>query len=434
VSAALRPILSLLLAAALLGSPSAARGEEPAELGPPRPPPAPHRLYDLAYEARLSPNERTARVSVRIGGPETGLVHKVRFRIDPERHRDFKGDGVVEVEGATVTWRPPLRGGSLHYTFRIDHLRDVRSYDAHFAENWALFRGDDLVPPARVVTEDAALARARLRLRLPDGWSAAAPWERLPDGRFVLDNPRRRFDRPTGWLLVGRLGILREKVAGSRVAIAAPVGQRVRRQDTLALLRWTLPTLRKILGELPPRLVVLGSGDPMWRGGLSGPGSVFVHADRPLVASDLTSPVLHEIIHATLGITSADGGDWVVEGLAELYSLELLGRSKTLSKARYRKALALLGARGAGVTALDVDAAVGPVAARAAAALHELDLELRRGSEERISLDDVVRRLAAERGPVTTERFRRVVDELAGRSLGAFFRSRVPLKKQPALP
>jgi predicted metalloprotease with PDZ domain len=144
--------------------------------------------------------------------------------------------------------------------------------------------------------------------------------------------------------------------------------------------------------------------------------------------------VLHEIIHATLGITSADGGDWVVEGLAELYSLELLGRSKTLSKARYRKALALLGARGAGVTALDVDAAVGPVAARAAAALHELDLELRRGSEERISLDDVVRRLAAERGPVTTERFRRVVDELAGRSLGAFFRSRVPLKKQPALP
>ena len=427
--------LRVLLTAALLASPTVARAEEPAgEMGPPRPPPSPARLYDLAYEARLSPNERTARVSVRIGGPETGLVLKVRFQIDPERHRDFRGDGVVEVEGSSVTWRPPLRGGALHYTFRIDHLRDARSYDAHFAENWALFRGDDLVPPARVRTEGGALSRARLRLRLPDGWSAAAPFERLPDGRFVLDNPRRRFDRPTGWILVGRLGILRERVGGSKLAVAAPVGQRVRRQDTLALLRWTLPSLRKILGELPDRLVVLGAGDPMWRGGLSGPGSVFVHAERPLIDSDLTSPVLHEMIHATLGITAGTGGDWVVEGLAELYSLELLVRSKSISKARHRKALARLAARGAGVTALDVGAAVGPVAARAATALHELDLELRRGSAEALSLDDVVRRLASERGRVTNERFRRSVDEVAGRSLGAFFRARIPLRKQPALP
>jgi hypothetical protein len=427
-----RGALRALLAAALLAAPG---GAEPAtETGPPRPPAPPVRLYDLAYDARLSPNERTARVTVRIGGPEAGLVKKVRFRVDPERHQDFRGDGVIEAEGDTVTWRPPLRGGSLHYTFRIDHLRDVRSYDAHFAENWALFRGDDLVPPARVRTEESSHSRARLRLRLPDGWSAAAPFERLPDGRFILDNPRRRFDRPTGWILVGRLGILRERIAGSRVAVAAPVGHRVRRQDSLALLRWTLPSLRKIAGELPERLLVLGAGDPMWRGGLSGPSSVFVHADRPLLAADLTSPVLHEIIHATLGIRSGPRGDWVVEGLAELYSLELLVRSKTLSKARHRKALALLAKRGTGVTALDVDAAVGPVAARAATALHELDLELRRGSEGRLSLDDVVRRLAAERGAITTEGFRRTVDEVAGRSLGAFFRSRIPLGKQPALP
>jgi hypothetical protein len=430
-----RAARAALAAAFLLAPPGAARAEGPApEVGPPRPPTTPVRLYDLAYDARLSPSERTARVSVRIGGPETGLVHKLRLQIDPERHRDFRGDGIVEVDGASVLWRPPLRGGTLHYTFRIDHLRDVRSYDAHFAENWALLRGDDLVPPARVLTELGARSRARLRLRLPDGWSAAAPYERLPDGRFVIDNPRRRFDRPTGWILVGRLGILRERVAGSSLAVAAPVGQRVRRQDTLALLRWTLPSLRKILGALPARLLVVGAGDPMWRGGLSGPSSVFVHAERPLIASDLASPLLHEIVHATTGIRSGPGGDWVVEGFAELYSLDLLVRSKTLSKSRHRKALAALALRGAGVAALDVDAAVGPVAARAATALHDLDLELRRGSEGRISLDDVLRRLAAERGSVTTDHFRKVVDEVAGRSLGAFFRARIPLRKQPALP
>jgi len=431
----LRAVAAALLAAAL--ALAAARAAEPqagAEVGPPRPPPPPSRLYDLAYEARFSPAHRTARVSIRVGGPDPGLVERVRLRIDPERHTDFRGDGVVEQDGGFVSWRPPLRGGSLHYTFRVDHLRDVRSYDAHFAENWALFRGDDLVPPAHVAFADGARARARLRLRLPDGWTSATPWERLPDGRYVIDNPRRGFDRPTGWVLLGQLGILRERIAGSHVAVAAPVGQRVRRQDLLALLRWGLPALRKILGAAPERLLVVGAGDPFWRGGLSGPGSVYVHAERPLIESDLTSPVLHELVHATVGVIAGPGGDWVAEGLAEYYSLELLVRSKTVSKARHRKALARLAARGAGVNALDVDAAVGPVAARAVTALHALDEELRRGSGGALSLDDVVRRLAAERGEVTTDRFRRVADEVAGRSLGAFFRARIPLATQPALP
>jgi hypothetical protein len=415
----------------------AGRAEEPraGELtGPPRPAALPARAYDLGYDARFSPSERTARVTVRIGGAETGLVNVVIFRIDPARHRDFRADGELEVAGARVTWKPPKAGGALHYTFRVDHLRDVRAYDAHFAENWALFRGDDLVPPARVDFADGARAYAQLRLRLPDGWKAATPYERLPDGRYRIDNPRRSFDRPTGWILLGHLGILREKIAGSRIAIAAPVGQRARKDDLLALLRWTLPALKKVLGELPPRLLVTSAGDPFWRGGLSGPASVYVHADRPLVTPDVTSPLLHELMHSVLGVRSGAGGDWVVEGIAELYSLELLARSKTISKKRYHKALEALSARGAAVTALDVPSAEGATTARAAAELHALDRELRRGSDDRITLDDVVRRLAAERGTVTTDRFRAVVDDVAGRSLGAFFRARIPLAKQPALP
>jgi hypothetical protein len=422
--------LALALCAALLLQ--TARAEELA--GPPRPAAFPVRPYDLTFDARFQPSERTARVTVRIGGAEPDLVHSVVLHIEPERHRDFKGDGTVAVDGARVTWTPPKAGGALHYTFSIDHLRDVRAYDAHFAENWALFRGDDLVPPARVRTADGARSHARLRLRLPDGWKAATPFEREPDGRYRIDNPRRSFDRPTGWILLGHLGILREKIGGSRVSIAAPVGQRARRDDMLALLRWTLPALKKVLGELPPRLLVTSAGDPFWRGGLSGPGSIFVHAERPLITPDVTSPLLHELMHAALGLRSGKGGDWVVEGLAELYSLELLVRSKTISKKRYHKALDALAVRGALVTALDVDAATGATTARAAAELHALDRELRRGSDERISLDDVVRQLAAERGTVTTDRFRAIVDHVAGRSLGAFFRARIPLAKQPALP
>jgi len=73
---------------------------------------------------------------------------------------------------------------------------------------------------------------------------------------------------------MGKLGVRRERVAGVRVAIAGPEDQQIRRLDMLALLNWTLPELARIVPELPPRLTVVSAGEPMWRGGLSGPQSI----------------------------------------------------------------------------------------------------------------------------------------------------------------
>ncbi len=406
-----------LLAAAALALAFAARAgaQTPA-------PPAP-RHYGVEYDVRLVPTESAAHVEIRLDDPERLLV-EVRFRTDPTRHLDFRGDGEVVVATDTVVWRPQSRGGVLRYTLRIDHLRDARSYDSRCAKTWAIFRGEDLVPTANVRAVRGSASRARLRLRLPEGWTAVAPFDQ--DGRlFVIDQPHRRFDRPTGWIVAGKLGVVRERVARARVAVAAPRGQGFRRLDTLALLRWTLPELRKIVGELPPRLVVVGAGDPMWRGGLSGPGSLFVHARRPLISDNTTSPILHELVHTAVRVQAGGDGDWVVEGLAELYSLELLRRSGSIGKQRYERALARLDARGREVTHLRVPHAVGPVAAAAVTTLRALDAEIRAATKGERNLDHVLRALAARRGEVTTDSFQALVEEIAGRSLGPFFRSRV---------
>lgn len=415
-----RALLSLVTSLALLSVPlTAARAQEteddaPLAVAPP--------TYQLDYDVRLIPTERAARVSIHLGvGAER--VIRIRFRIDPERHIDFRGDGKIETEeDGTLLWEPPKAGGALHYTFRIDHLRDEKSYDARSAQDWALFRGDDLVPPARVRTSDAAESVAQMRLRLPKGWKVALPYEQLQGGRFRIDHPQRRFDRPTGWILAGRLGINRERVAGVHVTVAAPVGHDFRRLDTLALLRWTLPELRDVVEVMPDRLLVVGAGDPMWRGGLSGPRSLYLHADRPLIENDGTSPVLHELMHSSLGLSPGPGADWLVEGLAELYSLELLARSRTLSRRRYDKAIARLEAKGRGVETLRVDRARAAVTARAVIVLRALDQTLEQQTDGEASLDDVVRILARERGRVTNERFREVAEQLAGKSLAGFFR------------
>ena len=401
--------------AALLVNPSASGQDEASKTT----------TYSVRFDVRVVPTERLTKVSIRLGRGAS-RVRWLRFRIDPVRHFGFRGDGKIDVDGQSVLWTPPPEGGRLRYSFWIDHLRNSSSYDARCAENWALFRGDDMVPPVRVRTKVGAHSQSTLRLRVPDGWSAALPHRLVSNATYAIEDPHRRFDRPKGWMVVGRIGVLRERIAKTRVAVAGPVGQQLRRHDTLALLRGTLPTLRKIVGELPGRILVVGAGDPMWRGGLSGPNSLFVHADRPLVSTDLSSPILHELMHTVMGAHSAPGGDWVVEGLAELYSLELLVRSKTMSRRRYAKALRRMEERSRGVTSLAGEGSSGARTARAVVVLHEIDEEIEAATDGESSLDEVVRRLSRERGAISTKRFCRVAEEVAGRPLSTFARHGIP--------
>jgi hypothetical protein len=401
--------------AGLLALGLVAPGHSQGQLAPPTLP------YDLLFEATLVPTERLARARMRMGANQ---VDRMVFRIDPERHMNIRGDGKVEVEGTSATWEPPRTGGSLRYDFRIDALRGGSAYDARISEQWAIFRGSDLFPPARVMATDGSYSRSRLRLRMPKRWTSAVPYEKADNGYYIIDNPHRHFDRPTAWMALGRLGILRERIARSSVAVAGPFRQELRRQDILAMLRWTLPTLRDVLGELPPRLLVVGAGDPMWRGGLSGPRSVFVHADRPLITADGTSPLLHELFHASTGARSVVDGDWIVEGLAEFYSVEMLVRSKTISKRRYRRVLEKIEERGAGAPLLGRDS-VGASTARAVTVLRDLDAALRGRTEEQTNLDDVVAELARKRQAVSTAAFFATAEQVSGLDLSAFQRSKV---------
>ncbi len=375
--------------------------------------------YDVRYEVRIVPTEKTAHVALHVVDP-ANVFRSLRFSVDPERQLAFRGDGHVVVEEATVVWTPPRGGGVLHYAVRIDHLRDESSYDARCTRSFALFRGDDLVPPARVRTEGHAQSRAVLHLVLPQGWSALLPYAPLEADSWSIERPERRFDRPVGWLLLGRLGVLRERVAGAHVGIGAPVASGMRRQDVLALLRWALPALRKIT-PLPDRIAIVGAADPMWRGGLSAPASAYLHASLPLIAGDGTSPVLHEVVHVLLRARAGPGGDWAVEGLAELYSLEALLRSKTISKRRYERALARIEEKGRAVKRVTVVRSTAATTARAVTLLRELDQQIRRFSGGRKNLDDVVRALVEAPQAISLAHFRAVSERVAGSDLAAFF-------------
>lgn len=379
--------------------------------------------FDLRYDVLLLPDDGLARVTITFEGE--GLPEALRFRIDPRRHIDFTGD--TEMEKGRLVWRVPKSGGKLRYDVVIDHDRNGPGKDAAITDKWALFRGEDLVPAMAVntLTEVDVESDATLTWHLPESWSIVTPWRRLEGDTFEIEQTHRFVDRPTGWILAGRLGVTREKVAGIRIAIANPAGHDLHRMDILALLRWTLDDLVEVFPDHPERFAIVGAADPMWRGGLSGPDSLYLHSDRPLIQRDGTSPILHELVHSFMHAKAGPDGDWIVEGIAEFYSVSLLRRSRTFSKKRYERSLEKLREKGEDVDDLMVEHASSAVAARGAVVLAELDERIRKATGDQKSLDDVARVLQEERTPVTTKRFREIAQDVAGVSFRKFFEQRL---------
>ena len=119
--------------------------------------------YDLDYTIGFDPDAGTAQVAIAVtpGDGRDGTLE-----IEPPAHRNdpLRGDGAVQRDGDTVTWKPLRdRPSTLRYTYRVDARRSGSGYDARITDEWAIVRGDDLVPAQTVRTTRDADSRARLQ-------------------------------------------------------------------------------------------------------------------------------------------------------------------------------------------------------------------------------------------------------------------------------
>jgi hypothetical protein len=381
------------------------------------------RYYDVAYRAHFRPQAQVVDVEVALSGER--LPSRIVLHVDTRRHRKFTSTDPLQIEPSHVTWQPKGHNSRLRYEFVVDHERSPQHYDSRMTPDWAIFRAEKMVPRASVTARKSLHSRATLEFDLPKEWTAATPYGSVGDLRYPIDDPTRRFDQPEGWMLVGKIGSRNEKIGSVRVVVAAPAGDNVRRQDTLAFLKFTLPRLEETFPQLPPRLLIVSAGDPMWRGGLSGPSSLFLHSDRPLISENRTSTLLHELGHIALGIRGDEESDWIVEGLAELYSLETLRRSGGISEQRYKQALKHLSQWAQRSTTLFGSHSNGATTARAVMTLRSADAEIRSVTGGKASLDDVARKLASERGTVSLVRLQKAAQEVAGRPLHSLEREQL---------
>ncbi|WP_271411582.1 hypothetical protein [Pseudomonas sp. Q1-7] len=349
---------------------------------------------DLDYQVRFLPDSDQAEVSLVLEKGDG--VRSLRFNLgDKGYYSDFKASGSwTQDDPAHGTWVPGSGKASLTYRVRVSHPRGDGRFDARMTPDWALLRGDDLVPAARLDAVAGVDLVARLRFELPKGWkSVETGWPRIGKNRFRIDNPERIFDRPTGWILAGKLGSRRAALGNTDVTVSAPLGEGMRRMDVLTLLTFVWPHAREVFPREPGKLLIVGANDPMWRGGLSAPNSFFMHAARPLVSENGTSSLMHELVHVLSRIQDTDRSDWISEGIAEYYAIELLRRAGGLTDDRYEAVRRQLRQWSKKVDSLRGEHATGAITARAVLLLQDLDKEIRLRTDGKHSMDDVARGL-----------------------------------------
>jgi hypothetical protein len=381
-------------------------------------------VYRLEYRVELDPAREGARVTLTVKQARN-LLRSLDFPVNPAYYSELSGDGSLSINNDRATWRPPATGGSLSWFVKIRRARDAGEFDAYIGPDWALFRGEDIIPRAVSRALKSARSDTYLKFDLPYAWSVVTEYGKR-DGLFPVIKPARRFASPSGWILAGKIGTRTEAIAGTRVTVAAPTGHAVRRMDLIALLHWTLPEVLRIIPSFPQRLTVVSAGEPMWRGGLSAEQSFFIHSDRPLISENGTSAPLHEIMHVGLGLSAEPGSDWIVEGLAEYYSIELLRRTGSVSESRNRRTLQSLAEWGKSAKTLRTRNASGSVTARAVIVFADLDREIREISNGRLSLDDVVRSLAVAEQDVSYQRLEGIVTSLIEKPAEALLPENLP--------
>ena len=380
--------------------------------------------YAVHYKISLTADRQAVEVEMSLE-QSAGQLIEYSFNNPGEHLSNLTSNGKLNHGTDRVSWQPSSNGGLIRWQIDPVLERNGKGFDALMTAQWAIFRAEDIIPRARTRSVAGTSGVTTISFDLPLGWSSVSEYT-SSNGPVKVERPGRRFLQPTGWIAIGDLGVRRESIAGTQVSIAAPRGEHVRRLDMLALLNWTMPELVEIREKQLPRLTIISAGDPMWRGGLSAPSSMFIHADRPLISENGTSTLMHELVHIAFDIQSEAGFDWIIEGLAEYYSIELLRRGSAITKRRYKQAMNTQEEWASQASGLCGDKSTGPVTARAVTVLDALNREISTKTKRKSNLDDVVRQLSEQGQKITLTTLRATVKDILNSDAESLDESNLP--------
>lgn len=356
---------------------------------------------------------RPAKVLVELQGANE-ILKVVWKDIDPASFDHFQATGrLLQNDPRQWTWYPDGMTGQFTYDAALNRSRNVKGFDSYHGGTWVLTRTSDLLPLKRYTSRRPIRALTRVQFALPPGWQVVSAMRTIDDTTFEARDRGNALTAPYGWVLMGQLDVIRFEVAGAQVTVASPAVMHYDAAPLIDLLHKVIVRLERTVRELPEQIAVVVGPDPLWRGGLSGEDSLYLNQNLPLIASDYTSTAVHELFHIAQGFRKADAqADWIVEGLAEYYSLKILREIRAISKRRFVKGIRKLDRQGLwnhnlrSATHYDVLYNAAPLV------LFYFDELIQESTDHKHSLRTVVRQLG-KTVEVSTESFRTALETIA---------------------
>jgi hypothetical protein len=189
----------------------------------------------------------------------------------------------------------------------------------------------------------------------------------------------------------------------------------MRRMDVLTLLTFVWPQVQAVFPRHPTKLLIVGANDPMWRGSLGARESIYLNSRLPLVSESGSSALVRELAQVFGRINDTRRSDWISEGFAEYYAIELVRRAGGMSDERYQSLQQRLIKNSQKVTTLRGEQISPAQVAKAVVLLQELDREIRLKTRNKRSLDDVLRG-AMHLESVDTKEFVQLAESVIGES------------------
>jgi hypothetical protein len=148
----------------------------------------PNTDYNAVFTLQLSADQAKAIGTLSIDQPSQ-IMERMALRMPTDRYRLISADGDSHREGDIVHWIPPVGQGVIRYEVMINQPRG-KAFDGLIKQDWAIFRGDNIFPTARVNFVDGARSRSRVVLFITDGGEHIKPQKAANHDRLVVVNPR----------------------------------------------------------------------------------------------------------------------------------------------------------------------------------------------------------------------------------------------------
>lgn len=420
-----------------MGSPASHAYENPsADLAPN------HAIHHTVFVSKKNPAIADVEVEVR-GANE---IRRMIFLLDRGRYRYFRGQGEIKPIGTDILWVPRKLNAKLSYQVSLPHEREPGFYDSYGEKDWFITRTTDLFPRKRFDFKGPSKSYTTVKFNLPQGWMVVSEMPGIGKNLFrAADSPDTRYQWPTGWLIFGRVNEKQVPVEDVMIRLAYPedflrygkpkypekrknrISRFAKKLDDAAMIfQKVVPHMKKFLPKYAKQFLVVFGKSPMWRGGLSAEGSLFVNRSTPVIVSDYSSTLIHEYFHICDGFKKdMRDAEWFVEGLAEYFSLRLLLTGRVISREQFSEGIESYRKSGLWNVNLTRSKNQKVFYENAPLVLFTLDEMIRIKSRQQKSLKDVMFLLAEEDELVGTELFRQKIEEVYGASLRNFFQAHV---------